>query len=207
MTKTTAERNLDARAALFKALGHPVRLLIVNLVKVRPRHTEELASILQLTPATVSFHLSQLHEVGLLRSRREQYYQIYSVVDDVVRRSLSDIVFLAQPELATAVEEDAYRQKVLETFLRRGRLTRIPAQRRKQQIILERLAQEFEPDREYVEREVNQILVEFHDDVAALRRGLVDQGLMERAEGVYRRSSNTPVQSAHPAVMGATSQT
>lgn len=191
MSRTGAERNLEARAALFKALGHPVRLLILNLVKMRPRHTEELASILLLKPATVSFHLSQLHEAGLLRSRKDQYYQIYSLEGGVLRRPLSDIVFLAQPELATEVEEDAYRKSVLETFIRRGRLTRIPAQRRKQQIILERLAEEFEPQRKYTEREVNRILVEFHDDVATLRRGLVDQGLVERAEGVYRRTTDT----------------
>jgi len=191
MSKTLAERNLEARAALFKALGHPVRLLILNLVKMRPRHTEELASILLLKPATISFHLSQLQEAGLLHSRKDQYYQIYSLVGDVLRKPLSDIVFLAQPELATEVEEDAYRKKVLETFLRRGRLTRIPAQRRKQQIILARLAEEFEPQREYPEREVNRILVEFHDDVAALRRGLVDHGLLERAEGVYRRCADS----------------
>jgi len=166
-------------------------LLILNLVKMRPRHTEELASILLLKPATISFHLSQLQEAGLLHSRKDQYYQIYSLVGDVLRKPLSDIVFLAQPELATEVEEDAYRKKVLETFLRRGRLTRIPAQRRKQQIILARLAEEFEPQREYPEREVNRILVEFHDDVAALRRGLVDHGLLERAEGVYRRCADS----------------
>jgi DNA-binding transcriptional ArsR family regulator len=69
MSKTDAERNLEARAALFKALGHPVRLLILNLVKMRPRHTEELATILLLKPATISFHLSQLQEVRLLESR------------------------------------------------------------------------------------------------------------------------------------------
>ena len=132
----------------------------------------------------------------MLRSRKEQYYQIYSLAGDLLARPLSDAVFLAQPELATEVEADAYRQKVLETFLRRGRLTRIPAQRRKQQIILERLVEEFEPDRDYMEREVNHVLVEFHDDVAALRRGLVDQGLMERAEGLYRRSINAPVRRA-----------
>jgi hypothetical protein len=192
MSKTDAERNLEARAALFKALGHPVRLLILNLVKMRPRHTEELATILLLKPATISFHLSQLQEVGLLESRKDQYYQIYSLAGDVLRRPLSDIVFLAQPEMATRVEEDAYRKKVLETFLSRGRLTQFPAQRSKQQVILERLAEEFEPDREYTEREVNRILVEFYDDVALLRRGLVSQGLMERAEGVYRRSVTTP---------------
>jgi len=78
------------------------------------------------------------------------------------------------------------------TFIRRGRLTQIPAQHKKQQIILERLVEEFEPDREYAEREVNQILVEFHDDVAALRRGLVGHGLMERTAGIYRRVVSAP---------------
>ena len=186
MSKMSAERNLEMRAALFKALGHPVRLLILNLVKMRPRHTEELAEILLLKPATVSFHLSQLSKAGLLESQKQQYYQVYSLAGDVLRKPLSDLVFLAQPELAAEVEEDAYRAKVLQTFLRRGRLTQIPAQLKKQQIILEKLAEEFEPERAYTEREVNQILVEYHDDVAALRRGLVSHGLMKRAKGIYR---------------------
>jgi ArsR family transcriptional regulator, arsenate/arsenite/antimonite-responsive transcriptional repressor len=161
---------------------------------MRPRHTEELSTILLLKPATVSFHLSQLQEAGLLESRKDQYYQVYSLAGDALRRPLSDVVFLAQPELAAEVEEDAFRKKVLETFIRRCRLTHIPAQRSKQQIILERLAEEFEPDREYTELEVNRIPVEFHDDVAALRRGLISEGLMERAEGVYRRRVGTPAQ-------------
>lgn len=188
MSKTTAERNLEARAAVFKALGHPVRLLILNLVKMRPRHTEELADILLLKPATVSFHLSQLQEAGLLESKKDQYYQLYSLVSGALRKPLSDMIFLTQPDLSVAVEEDAYRKKVVETFFRQGRLTHLPAQHSKQQIILDRLAQEFEPERAYTEREINQVLVEFYDDVSVLRRGLVDQGLMTRAEGIYRRA-------------------
>ena len=103
MSRMSAERNLETRAALFKALGHPVRLLILNLVKMRPRHTEELAEILLLKPATVSFHLAQLSKTGLLASRKEQYYQVYSLAGDVLRKPLSDLVFVSQPELA--VEE------------------------------------------------------------------------------------------------------
>ena len=194
MNKISPEQNLDKRAALFKALGHPVRLLILNLVKMHPRHTEELAEILLLKPATVSFHLSQLSRAGLLESKKEQYYQVYSLAGDLLQKSLSEVVFMTQPELAAEVEEDAYRAKVLATFIRRGRLTQIPAQRKKQQIILERLAQEFEPERAYTEREINRILVEYHDDVAALRRGLVDHGLMERAKGIYRRVAAAPEQ-------------
>ena len=190
MTKTSAEQNLEVRADLFKALGHPVRLLILNLIKMRSRHGEELATILLLNPATVSHHLAQLTKVGLLKSQKDQYYQTYSLAGDALQKQVAEVVFMPQPELAAEVEEDAYRKKVLETFIRRGRLTRIPAQHKKEQIILEKLAEEFEPDRAYTEREVNQVLVEFYDDVAALRRGMIDHKLMTREEGIYRRTTS-----------------
>ena len=74
MSKTRAEENLEARAELLKALGHPVRLLIMNLVKIKPRHGEELSILLNLNPATVSHHLARLTKVGLLRSTKTQYY-------------------------------------------------------------------------------------------------------------------------------------
>jgi hypothetical protein len=44
---------------------------------------------------------------------------MYSLSGDVLRKPLSDIVFLAQPESAAAVEEDACREKVPDTFIRR----------------------------------------------------------------------------------------
>ena len=53
---------------------------------------------------------------------------------------------------------------------------------------LTRLALEFEPGMRYPEREVNQILRRFHPDYAALRRYLVDEGLLSRGEGEYWRS-------------------
>jgi len=51
MSETNFEANLEARASLFKALGHSVRLLILNLVRIKPRHGEELAAILRLNPS------------------------------------------------------------------------------------------------------------------------------------------------------------
>jgi ArsR family transcriptional regulator len=183
----TPEQDLEARAGLFKALGHPARLLIVNLIRNKPRHVEELAVILELSPATVSHHLSKLSDAGLVRSERDQYYQTYSLSGDLSGRTLDELILMPQSGLAAQVEEDAYRQKVLTTFLRRGRLMSIPAQRKKRQIVLEKLVQEFEPDRTYTEREVNQILVDWHDDVATLRRGLIEHGLMQRESGLYWR--------------------
>jgi hypothetical protein len=188
MNSLHAELNLEARAELFKALGHPVRLLILNLARLKPRHGEELAAILHLKPATISHHLSKLAAVGLLKSEKAQYYQTYSLVEDMFDRPLGDVVHVAQPGLVSSVEEDAYRDKVLKTFIRHGRLVQIPRQLKKRQVILLRIAQEFEPERDYSELEVNHILLEFHEDVATLRRDLISEKLMTRDRGVYRRA-------------------
>ena len=58
----------------------------------------------------------------------------------------------------------------------------------KRRLVLERLAQDFEPGRHYSEREVNAVLRERHPGVAALRRYLVDEGFMDRIPGEYWRS-------------------
>jgi DNA-binding MarR family transcriptional regulator len=187
MTKSTAEQNLDARAQLFKALGHPTRLLILNLVKIKPRHGEELAAILRLQPATISHHLAILTDAGLLSSIKDQYYQMYFPVSDLLQTTLEEMITLPQPGLPKSVKVDAYRDNVLKTFFKHGRLVSIPAQLKKRQVILEKIVEEFEPDRKYTEREVNQVLVEFHDDVASLRRGLISQKLMQRKKGMYWR--------------------
>jgi hypothetical protein len=81
--------------------------------------------------------------------------------------------------------------KVLRTFLRGGRLTSIPNSHAKRFVILDRLAQELEPGVRYSEREVNALLRPFHDDVAALRRYLVDEGFVDREAGVYWRTGGT----------------
>ena len=187
MSRKVAEQDLAAGAELFKALGHPVRLLILNLVEMRPRHGEELAMILELSPATISHHASKLIGVGLLKSEKDQYYQNFSLVGDVLAKTLGEVVRLPQPELAGGVQEDAYRKKVLDTFIEHGRLTHMPAQLKKRRIILEEIVREFEPDRRYSQREVNLALLEYHDDVATLRRGLIDLGLMQREGGFYWR--------------------
>jgi hypothetical protein len=107
----------------------------------------------------------------------------------MLKKPLAELVHLPQPGLTSGVEQDAYRNKVLKTFFKHGRLTQLPAQLKKRVIVLEKLAEEFEPEREYAEREVNVILLDFHDDVASLRRGLISNGLMEREKGIYRRKT------------------
>ena len=86
----------------------------------------------------------------------------------------------------------ASRERVLRAFLGAdGRLVSIPAKRAKRLVVLDLLARLFEPGERYPEVEVNALLRAFHDDVAALRRYLVDEGFLDRADGVYWRTGGS----------------
>lgn len=68
-----------------------------------------------------------------------------------------------------------------------GRITVMPARRNRRLALLDHLAQLFEPGEEYEETEVNRRLRERHDDVAMLRRYLIDEGFLDRRDGRYWR--------------------
>lgn len=69
-----------------------------------------------------------------------------------------------------------------------GRLERMPASPADRRKVLARIAERFEPGREYDEREVNIMLSQVDNDFATLRRYLVDEDLLRREKGRYRRS-------------------
>ena len=76
-------------------------------------------------------------------------------------------------------------------FVKDGRLVIMPSKRSKLLPVLGHISQEFEPGRTYLEGEVDEVLLRYHDDHAALRRHLVDEGFMTRDGGVYWRSGGT----------------
>ena len=126
-------------------------------------------------------------DAGLVDATHEQYYTIYRFRQQPLLDALQAIAAQpARPELADDLAK--YDQKVLGDYLVDGKLKTIPAQRKKRDVILRHLALQFEEDRRYSEKEVNQILVAFHDDVATLRRELFMVGLMDRQGGVYWRT-------------------
>lgn len=84
--------------------------------------------------------------------------------------------------------DEAFTARTLRAFLRDGRLVSIPA-REKRRLVVYRYLRDivFVEDRAYPEAEVNQRLALFHPDVATIRRGMVDAGLVTRTSGQYRR--------------------
>ena len=72
-----------------------------------------------------------------------------------------------------------------------GRLHTMPTRHVKRLLVLDHVAQRFEPGRTYAEREVDAVLKEVHEDHAALRRYLVDDDFLTREDNVYWRSGGT----------------
>ena len=72
-----------------------------------------------------------------------------------------------------------------------GRLHTIPSKHAKLLVVLDHLAQSFEPGRVYPESTVNEVLQRFHPDHAALRRYLVENQFLTRESGQYWRSGGT----------------
>jgi predicted transcriptional regulator len=169
----------------FKALADANRLKMVGLLAQQGYSVEELASLLDLKPPTVSHHLSKLAEAGLVTARAEGYYSIYQLDRDALENIARDL--FSREQMTAAVKDvdlEAYNRKVLTSFITPdGRLKVIPAQRRKLEVILHHLVKNFEPGRKYSEKQVNQILASFHEDTATLRRELVGYGLMKREAG------------------------
>jgi hypothetical protein len=80
----------------------------------------------------------------------------------------------------------------LQPFVRGGRICVMPAKRTTRLLLLDRVAQAFEPGRHYAEVAVNEILKALYDDHAALRRHLVDEQLLDRTpDGIYWRAGGT----------------
>ncbi|HZZ96313.1 MAG TPA: DUF2087 domain-containing protein [Jatrophihabitantaceae bacterium] len=78
--------------------------------------------------------------------------------------------------------------KVVRTYFDGEQMTAMPRAGRKRRIALEHIVQRFEPGRRYTELEVNAELRQvWPNDVAALRRYLVDAQLLDRAAGEYWR--------------------
>ena len=96
------------------------------------------------------------------------------------------------PDLDPAPILDAVASDLrLRVFLRNGMIETIPAKHSRRRLLLDQIAQAFEPGVRYPERDVSLFLGGLHPDYAALRRYLVDEELLTRAGGQYWRTGGT----------------
>jgi hypothetical protein len=169
---------------LLRILLEPARLAVVGAVALAGRDADAIAQATGVDREEVVRTLAPFVQAGLV-VREGARFQVAQQAWRAVARQLPRP---AAPDPRIAFGMTADEAEVLGRFFSGTELVELPAQRSKRLVVLERLALEFEPGRRYTEVEVNGILQRFHDDHATLRRALVDEAFLDRAEGRYWRS-------------------
>ena len=174
--------------SLFKCLADKSRISILKSLMEEDMYVERLSERLGVTPATISFHLKKLVDIGAASSYKDQFYTMYTINKNIFEGRIIDILSEKSSESELQKErEDAYRNKVISSFFEYGKLKSIPSQRKKERIVLEEMARAFEIGKTYTEKEVNIIIADFNDDFCTIRRDMISEGLLEREGSVYTR--------------------
>lgn len=180
-----ASPTLALRASeLVGLLADPHRLKVVSALALGAVSLADLRRDTGLDTRAVSRAVQRLCDAGLVvRSGAGEHWLVAEAFRTAARAE-------AQRHAPSDEHGDATRAeaKVLRAFVRDGRLVSIPSSTTKRLVVLEWLAQQFDPGRRYREPMVNLILGRFHADTATLRRYLVDYGFMSREAGEYWRS-------------------
>jgi len=88
-------------------------------------------------------------------------------------------------------DESVDRRRILDQAFTDGRLRAMPAKHSRRLVVLDHISQRFEPGLRYSERQVNAMLVSVDGDTATLRRYLIDERFLDRADGEYWRIGGT----------------
>jgi len=163
--------------SFVKAMASAERLRIIGVL-VRGRATQsEIAEQLHLPVRDVFDNLAFLAQVGAVIETDGVYDLDEKAIETLARGQFEGKRKSYVPQ--EDQKEDA--RKVLRNFLNAdGTLKQIPSAQNRLLIILNFVVDAFSFDTNYTEKEVNTILRRFHLDTAALRRYLVDYGLMAR---------------------------
>jgi len=191
--KVNCEMKISKSIGIIKSLADNSRLMIVNSLLESPQYVEELAERLNLASSTVSFHLKKLESADLVRKRKDQYYVIYSVNEDILGLSIRELISFKNFDKYLQDERlENYRKKVIKTFFKDGRLTKLPAQWKKKLIVMDTFKAKFSSGKIYAESQVDALLKQSCDDHCAIRRMLVDTGFFTRENGLYQVKTAKP---------------
>ena len=176
----SAER-FDELLAAFRDLTDESRLKIVGLLTQREHSVKELSALIGLTEPTVSHHLARLSTHGLVSMRPDGTTHLYSFNRTVLQRFRKDLFSTEHVNsLVDGVNKDAYERKVFRTYVDGQRITQVPTVRRKRDILLRWLAEDFDEGIQYTEKQVNAIIKKRHADTAYLRREMIGLKLLDR---------------------------
>jgi hypothetical protein len=173
----------------FQVFSNESRLRLIGYLANGERSVGELARLLDLKEPTVSHHLAELKGLGLVSVRAEGNMRFYRLETQALQSISKDI--FAQSNLAALAPKSELSddERILRNWVKNGRLLEIPAQEKKKQIVIRWLAEQLDAQKRWPEREFNQLLVQYNEDFATLRRYLVESGYVARENGIYWRTA------------------
>jgi len=187
MSKPTSDDIL----VILKALADESRLALLRILNQGEASVGDLARQLELTEPTVSHHLARLRESGLVTLRMVGNQHFYGVNANGLARFKRLAGKIEQQPLPpepppdhswiAALGWDAESSQILRETTHGPRLTHLPNERKKTEVVLRWLATLFQPEREYTEAEVNEVLkAVYAEDYVSLRRDLIDFRFLRR---------------------------
>ena len=174
-----------ASVKLARLLAEPTRLRLFSAVALGATTPAEAARAAGVSARGTATGLRRLVDGGVI----EESADGLRVCENAIREAVRDEQPAAPAEAFGSGDDDT--DALLRTFIRDGKLVRLPSQFRRRQAVLRYLAErDFSPGVRYSEREVNDILRAWLEgsssDHVSARRYLVDYGILDREDvGIY----------------------
>lgn len=177
---------MDEALDALAALADNDRIRVVAALVLGAESTDAVVAASGVARRKALEALTRLEAAGLVsRDKTSQWFFDVERLKEIARETRP------RDEPDDVGDVDVRTGAVLRTFLRGGRLTQIPTQHAKRMVVLDHICRVFEIGVRYPEKEVNALLRAFHDDYAALRRYLVDEGFLARENNVYWRTGGS----------------
>ncbi|MDH3293467.1 MAG: DUF2087 domain-containing protein [Acidimicrobiia bacterium] len=171
---------------LVGLLAEESRRRVVAALILGADNTVDIARLTGLDQREVMAALDRLITAGLVEGLDGNRYHLLEQAFKRAARTEAD------PAPASAFpDHPPQRQRILDQCFEGERLVHMPAKHSHRLVVLDHLAQRFEPGRNYSERQANALLSKADPDTASLRRYLVDASLLDRTDGRYRRSGGS----------------
>ncbi len=179
---------LDKLVNFYKALADPNRIKILKLLANGPLHGQAIAGKLGLKAPTITHHISKLRETALISERREKN-TIYFYLNEKTLQQNTDLALKTILRVETEGDEEMNAMEHVEVlknfFTVEGKLKNIPSQRKKKLMVFTHLVKGLKMGVKYTEKELNEYILQFHEDYATIRREFIMNHFMYRENGIY----------------------
>ncbi|MGL9727969.1 DUF2087 domain-containing protein [Enterococcus sp. DIV0756] len=137
---------------------------------------QEIADQLNITTSAVRNHRFKFKE------KKRQAKILLALLESIEEKEQRDFTansIIDSDERFVSTQNE--RAKVFKVFLdENGKANQIPKKEKKRIILIQKLAENFIPEKQYTEKEINEVISTMFDDYVTIRRYLIEYGILGR---------------------------